>query len=243
MNADAFLKQSLERWKADKIFHYTHEFLSHVEQERYVLRELADHSKRHGKTTISMDFSDLPEEVDVFLTLLSLQRPGAFRLQPPNRWTGSDAEVPRVFQIELLGEISEQKEIETEKESVTLFVFDKADELLYFQGKPRVFAPKSMEFIGTCFDLCENIETGVEVDEILAGTEANWGGMSKKNEEKTKKKEIYDRVALVNKQILKQTGVERFFHVRNQRVFFSHPEAITVREKTKVGKKSTPLGE
>lgn len=172
------------------------------------------------------DTSELPNWIDAFAALISLEKDGVIRLNPARKKAEVEYDIPKTFPASILSSVTTIED--AEEAALAAFSYDNVRNILRFQNKVISLNPTNEAFLSEFFDLCHVLAQGVQIEEL---TDALDAALSEKDSETMKnlrKRHVYDRVPLLNKKIAEQTDIPQFLMIRDRKVYLSDPHCIVV---------------
>lgn len=181
-----------------------------------------------------IDLTKFDAGLHLFLGFLFLESQGAIGIEYPRIPLPLDNQSPKMITIEILREFWNEKGFMlTNKEHTRYsFEFDIDRDQLKYNGIYMSFGKKNLAFIRTFFDLIEDGQEYIQVDEILLWVERGFADIGWKDRYKAKKTHIYYPRETVNKAIEKHTGLIEFFLLDTENIRLHYPEYITLSKKS-----------
>lgn len=172
-----------------------------------------------------LNIDDLDKRIDGLMCLYHFEKEGLIRLE----WSEIDYKAstllgPSLFKITIKGL--------TPVNVWHLFEFDTERDQLKYNGVYMWFGKKNLDFIRTFFDLLEDGQEYIQVDEILLWIERGYADVTGKDRYEAKRKYIYYPRETVNKSIEKQTGLKDFFVLGTENIRLSYPQYVRLSKKS-----------
>lgn len=181
-----------------------------------------------------IDLTKFDTGLHLFLGFLFLESQEAIRIQYPRIPPVLDNQSPKTISIKILREFWNEKDfVSVNREHIRhSFEFDIDRDQLKYNGVYMSFWKKNLDFIRTFFDLLEDGQEYIQVDEILLWVERGFADIWWKDRYNAKKTHIYNPRKAVNKAIEKYTGLTEFFLLETENVRLHYPEYVTLSKKS-----------